>query len=155
MHQDMDRIQDLIEYYRTQGAPADHQMLAALLKEIQEMDGGVLTGSRVCAVSEVYAVKENVLRALIRRIPGLHFEDAPHRLEICGSCRESLGLIQQISREYQVKSGSCSEVGKFVLQVTGCMKNCRQGPSVRWDGTLYSKADMNLIRELIRGCGKS
>ena len=33
--------------------------------------------------------------------------------------------------------------------ITGCMKNCPNGPSLRWDGALHSRADEALIRALV------
>ena len=148
MHQDMNRVQDLIDYYRTQGAPADQQMLIALMREVQETDGGILCAGRVKEIADAYQIKESMLHAFIRRVSGLRFEDAPHRMEICGTCKASRSLMEEIIREYGVKSGCSSASGRFIFQTTGCMKNCKNGPSVNWDGTLYSKADMNLIREL-------
>ena len=150
MLQDMDRVQDLIDYYRTQGAPADQQMLAALLREVQEMDGGVLCAERVRHIAACYQIKESILKALIRRVSGLRFEDGPHTLEICSSCKNGRSLIEEIMQEYRVKPGACSETGKFIFQTTGCMKNCKNGPSVKWDGVLYPHSDMKLIRELVR-----
>ena len=39
--------------------------------------------------------------------------------------------------------------GGFVYRVTPCMKNCKNGPSIRWDGTLYAHADEKLVSGLI------
>ncbi len=143
------RLDELIDYYRLQGAPADQFLLTALLKDVQEACGGVLTGSALETVASALQVRLPILHALIRRIPSLRLEEAPHLLEICGTCRQSVRLAELIEEKYRVKSGGVSEAGKFSYRITGCMKNCRGGPSVRWDGQLYSHADMELLSSLI------
>ena len=141
------QLTELIEYYRDQGAPQDQQMLIALLREAQEQEGGTLSHAALEEIAEGCGVKSAVLHALIRRIPGLKSEAAPHTLEVCGTCRAGAKLREYIETAYRVKSGAVSEAG-FVYRVTPCMKNCRHGPSIRWDGRLYSHADEAMIRSL-------
>ena len=145
-----EEMRDMMEYYRGQGAPGDQQMLIALLREAQEAEGGVLSDGTLEAIAQAYGLKSSLLYALVRRVPGLRCEQAAHRLEVCGSCRAGAALRAHIERTYGVKSGGCSGAG-FVYRVTPCMKNCPNGPSIRWDGTLYSRADAALIEKLVRG----
>ena len=144
---------EMIEYYRAQGAPEDQQVLVDLLRAAQEMDGGAILQQTIAEIAEQLQMREAIMQALIRRIPSLRSADAPHRLEICGTCRGSITLAQYIEGKYGVKNGRISEKGRFSYYVTGCMKNCRQGPSIRWDGELYSRADRELIDQLIAGKG--
>lgn len=144
-------IRDIIEYYRSQGAPQDQQMLIALLREMQETEGGVLTDDTIDAAAQSLGLKASLLMALIRRIPGLRYAAVPHRLEVCGTCRAGAQLRADIERAYQIKSGGFSEKSGFSYRVVPCMKNCKNGPSVRWDGKLYSHADEKLIKALIAG----
>ena len=144
----MGDIRELIEYYREQGAPQDQQMIIALLREAQEIGGGMLSAKALSQIAAAYAMKETMLTALIRRVPGIRLEDTPHRLQICGTCRTGAKLRDFVERTYGVKSGGVSTAG-FSYQVTPCMKNCKNGPSIRWDGTLHSRADEALIRSLI------
>lgn len=146
-----EEMRGMIEYYRTQGAPQDQQMLIALLREAQEDDGGVLLQGTIDAIAEAYKLKGTMLQAIVRLVPDLRMESAAHRLEVCGTCRAGAKLREDIERTYSVKSGGCSEKGGFVYRVTPCMKNCKNGPSIRWDGKLHSHADMVLIRALIDG----
>lgn len=138
-----DVLQEIIAHYRSQGMPLDQLMLPALLREAQEADGGVLTRQTLAEIASGLNLKETILLALIRRIPSLRLDDAPHRLEICGTCGKSRVLIEYIQKNHDPKA--CG----FTLHVTGCMKNCRQGPSIRWDGMLYSHADGKLLDDLI------
>ena len=142
------QLTELIGYYRSQGAPQDQQMLIALLREAQDELGGTLSHAALEEIAAGCGVKSAVVHALIRRIPGLKSEAAPHTLEICGTCRAGAKLRETIEKTYNVKSGAVSEAG-FVYRVTPCMKNCKNGPSIKWDGKPHSHADEALIRMLV------
>ena len=141
----------LIDYYRTQGAPGDQQMLVALLREVQEAEGGILSQNAKAMITEAYGLKSSVLQVIFRRVPGLRTQDAPHQLEICGSCRAGVALRVWLEDTYQVKSGDISQIGGFFYRIVGCMKQCGRGPALRWDGTLYTQADKALVQKLITG----
>ena len=145
----MQTIREIIEYYRGQGAPQDQQMLIALLREVQEETGGVLSQAALMEIADNFGMKPTMLQALIRRVPSLRMENAAHRLEICGTCRQGAKLRDEIERTYSVKSGAVCEAAGFSYHVTPCMKNCKNGPSVKWDGVMHSRADIELVRRLI------
>ena len=130
-------------------------MLVALLREVQELYHGVIPGSALAAAAAALGVKESFLSAVVKRYPSLRTERAPHRLELCGGerCRNrgSARLAAFVERAYGVKSGGVSEKGGFSFLVTGCMKNCGRGPSLKWDGQICSNADEELIRRLAEG----
>ena len=52
---------------------------------------------------------------------------------------------------YDVQPGGISARGGFSYRISGCMKNCPNGPSLKWDGELHSRADEALIRTLVEG----
>ena len=54
-----------------------------------------------------------------------------------------------VEETYGVRPGGVSASGRFTYRITGCMKNCPNGPSLRWDGALHSRADEALIRALV------
>lgn len=151
MNQPDREIRNLIDYYRTQGAPQDQQMLLALLREVQAADGGTLTQCSLTQIAEAYSLKDSMLKALIRRMPSLHLKDVPHRLEVCGTCEKNRALMEYIEKNFGVRNGSSCAQNGFSYHITGCMKNCRQGPSIRWDGVLHSRADAALLEQLIKG----
>jgi len=138
-----------IDYYRSQGAPQDQQMLGALLREVQEMDGGALQEETILNIAQSYAIKPSMLTALVRCIPALRMAHAPNRLEMCHHCLKSRALAAFVEREYGAKPGCVSTKGRFVLSPVHCMKNCNKGAAIRWNGTLYVNADEELIRSLI------
>lgn len=149
-----EEIREMIEYYRMQGAPQDQQMLISLLREAQEELGGLLSMDTLESISRAYGIRTTMLQAIIRRMPGLRLDDVPHRLEVCGTCRAGAKLRDFIERTYDVKSGGCSDAG-FAYRVTPCMKNCKNGPSLRWDGQLFSRADDALVKWLVEEKGAS
>ena len=142
-------IREMTDYYREQGAPQDQQMLIALLREAQEKQSGALSQDMLEAIAAAYQMKATLLQALVRRVPGLRMESARHRLEVCGTCRQGAKLRDYIEKTYGVKSGGICEAAGFTYHVTPCMKNCGKGPSIRWDGQLFSHADEALVRRLI------
>ena len=144
-------LQKLFEVYREQGVPHDQQMLIALLREMQDMAGGTLTEDVLFQAASFYGMKATLLQALIKRVPDLRMANAAHRLEMCASCKAGYGLRAWLEDTYGVKSGGTSESGGFTYRTTPCMKNCKNGPSIRWDGTLYSHADRSLLIKLIEG----
>ena len=139
-------MNELIDYYRRQGAPGDQQMLIALLREVQEENGGVLTRSLLLQIAQSLGVKESMLSALIRRVPSLRMDSAPHLLELCQTCPKNRELHAWLEKA----CGTNGEAG-FRLRITPCMKNCPNGPSIKWDGTLYSHATKELLQKLIAG----
>lgn len=147
---DAEAIREIIAYYQGQGAPQDQQMLIALLREVQDEMGGVLSQTIIEEIAQAMGMKPTMLLALIKRVPSLRTEAAAHRLEVCGTCRAGAKLRDEIERTYGVKSGAACEAG-FSYHVTPCMKNCKNGPSIKWDGVLHSQADMRLVRALVGG----
>jgi len=145
-------ISALIDHYRHAGAPEDQQMLIMLLREVQDVEGGVLSRDALAQIAGTYGIKEAILAALIRRIPSLRYEDIPHKLEICATCKCSASLRDYIESTFEVKSGSACKQFGFLYRTVNCMKNCKNGPSVRWDGELYSHGTVDLLRELIEKC---
>ena len=144
-------MNELIDYYRSQGAPQDQQMLIALLREVQEQNGGALSAAALRTIADELAIKESMLAALIRRVPSLRMDTAPHLLEMCQTCPKGRELRAWVESTWQVSSGGACEAAGFRYRVTPCMKNCKFGPSIKWDGTLYSHATKELIQQLITG----
>ena len=60
MHERTAALAELISYYRAQGVPEDQQMLIAMLREAQEIDGGALTDATLAHIAQAYSLKEAV-----------------------------------------------------------------------------------------------
>ena len=135
-------LEEALSYYRSQGAPGDQNALVNLMKEIQAEHGGAIPRHIPARIGACYGVKESYLLAVIRRFPSLRLADS-HVLELCGgpNCgkrTELAALAEQLCRN---KPG-------IQLKFVPCMRLCGKGPNLRWDGTLYHKADEALLRRL-------
>lgn len=134
---------EAISYYKKQGAPADQSALTSLLREIQQESGGAIPPTALTAAAQGLGVKESLLLALVRRLPSLRLGNS-HILELCAgpNCSKHAALAD-LAEKLQKNSG-----GAFTLKFVPCMRLCGKGPNIRWDGTLYHKADEKLLREL-------
>ena len=146
-------LRAVMDDYQGKNLLQDQQDLVALLREVQTGYGGVLPKNAIQEISKWFDLKETFLLALIKRYPSLRLETVPHRLEICGGpqCpkKESAALCHFVEKYYEVKDGSDSRKGGFSYNITGCMKNCGKGPNIKWDGRLYSSADIQLLQNLV------
>ncbi len=142
-------LDEALQYYQRQGAPSNQLMLVNLLKEIQQESGGGIPRQALGAIERSYGVKEAFLLAVIKRIPSLRVQNT-HCLEICGdkSCIKQARLTSFIEKTY----GRAPE--NFTVKSVGCMRQCNQGPNIRWDGELYHRADETLIRRLVETASK-
>ena len=135
-------LNDAIAYYKKQGAPGDQNALVGLLREIQAEYGGKIPKSLLAAVAEDCGTKENLLLALIRRIPYLQLDEG-HILELCAG--PNCGKLTALA--------ACAEMlqaqRKCKLKYVPCMRLCGKGPNIRWDGKLYHGADEALLRKLM------
>ena len=135
-------LTEAIAYYRCQGAPGDQTALVQLLREIQQ-EQGCIPKTMLGDIAAAYGIKESFLLALIRRFPGLRLANT-HCLELCagpncGKHPKLAALAEELQKD-----------GGFTLRYVPCMRMCGKGPNLRWDGTLYHKADEALLRNLIK-----
>lgn len=136
-------LEEALAYYRKQGAPGDQAALIALLREIMQEKNGI-SYTDLNAVIEAYGLRQTYLLALIRRFPGLRLQNT-HCLEICAgpNCGRSTHIAQFVEKTYG------KTPAKFTVKYVPCMRMCGKGPNIRWDGTLYHRADEALLRTLI------
>ena len=136
-------LNEILSYYKTQGAPADQNALISLLREIQAVHGGAIPRIVLTVTAEAYQIKEGILLALVRRIPSLRLSDV-HVLELCAgpNCGKSAALAAA-AEKLQKEAG-------YTLKYTPCMRQCGKGPNLRWDGKLYNGATEALLKELVK-----
>ncbi len=139
-------LHEAMEYYGGQGAPGDQQALIGLLREAQEESGGTLTRQIVSDIAAYYKIKETLIEAIVRRMPGLNMAGSGHTLEICGgpNCGKNRALAAYCEKK-------CAGVMGLTLRRAPCMRLCGKGPNVKLDGTLYTGADERLIDRLVSG----
>lgn len=138
-------LEEALEFYKSQGAPADQIACVNLLKEIQQENGGI-PGWMLTRAAEALDTKEGLLLALVRRIPCLRLKDS-HLLEICSgpNCGKRTEIPDFVEKTYGKKP-----VG-FTYRFCGCMRQCGKGPNIRWDGKVFNNATPELVKKLIEG----
>ena len=136
-------LENAVSYYRKQGAPGNQSALIALLREIQNENGGSVPRFLLKAAADSYGIKEGVLLSLIKRIPSLRLGDG-HCLELCAglNCGKNTQLAACAEKLNRDRGG-------FTLKHVPCMRMCGKGPNIRWDGKLYNQATEELLRQLI------
>jgi len=132
-------LEEAVAYYKRQGAPADQSALLSLLKELQQAYDGIPAGS-LPGIAEALGVKESFLLALIRRMPSLRLKDT-HCLELCAG--PNCGKHKALAAFAEKNCG-----GRYEIKYVPCMRLCGKGPNIKWDGTLYHRADESLLRRL-------
>jgi len=138
-------LQEAITYYKKQGAPADQSALIALLREVQQEQGGAIARDTLSGIADALGSKQTYLAAVIKRIPNLRLADT-HVLELCAgpNCSKRAQLAAFVEKTYGAKPE------KFTVKYVPCMRMCGKGPNLKWDGTLYHGADETLLKKLIR-----
>ena len=134
-------LQEAIIYYRHQGAPSDQNALIALLKEVNQHGHGI-SREILTHIADAYGIRESLLHALVRRIPGLRLKNT-HCLELCAGV--NCGKHRSLAALAENLAASRNVTVKYVP----CMRMCGKGPNLRWDGVLYHHADEALLRQLL------
>lgn len=135
-------LKEAAEYYKKQGAPSDQGAVIGLLREMQE-EFGAIPSHLLPEAALILGVKESFLLAVIRRQPRLRLADT-HLLEVCAgpNCGKSKELAAQAEKLCAGKPG-------ITLRFTPCMRQCGKGPNLKWDGTLYNRANAELLIKLL------
>ena len=136
-------LEEAISYHRRQGT--DQQTIMALLREVQQEQGGSLPRAFLPEIAESFGVKESYLLAIIKRIPSLRLSDH-HTLEVCAgpNCGKHAALAAFAEENYGDRSD-------LTVKFVPCMRLCGKGPNIKLDGQLYHRADEALLRRLISG----
>lgn len=137
-----DVLQEIIEYYRAQGAPSDQTALISCLREAQEACGGALIGADQQMVADGLGVKTGYLQAVAKRIPDLRLGKGAHTLTLCGgpNCsRRNAALRQYLEGQLGAKDGHTFLNGRWMYRVSGCMRQCRTGLNIKIDGQIVGE----------------
>ena len=141
-------LEEAISYYQKQGAPKDQMALTGLLREIQQENGGSIPEYMLKQIAGAYQIRESFLLAIIKRIPSLRLGSS-HLLELCAgpNCGKHTTLAE-CAEKLHIASGKA-----FTLKFGPCMRMCGKGPNIRWDGTIYHKADEAMLQKLLKDAG--
>ena len=72
-------LAEAVAYYRNQGAPGDQSAVIALLRELQQENGGAMPRKLLAEAAELLGTKEALFLALVKRIPSLRLSDTTAR----------------------------------------------------------------------------
>ena len=110
---------------------------------MQEAENGVLSRFALSAISESYGMKETLLMAMIKRIPALRYEDVPHKLEICATCKCSGDLRSYIETSLKANKHYATEqrTGDLSYYTRKCMKNTAHVGKFSSDRTIQEYVD--------------
>lgn len=134
-------LAEAVSYYKSQGAPQDQSAMISLLQEIQRENGGTIPPLMLEEAAQGLGVRESLLLALVRRVPRLRLAES-HVLEICSG--PNCGKCRTLA-----KYGEKLQGGKIQVRFVPCMRMCGKGPNIRFDGTVYHKADEALLKQLL------
>lgn len=149
-----ENLKEIFDYYCKYSNRLSQDELISMLREIQEVCGGVISCEALNCVCDKLQVKENYISTVIKFVPDIKTEKVSHRLSICGGCNcksnGSVKLNDYIKKTYNVSPGGiCREYG-FLYEVCGCMKECTHGPNIKWDGKVYSKVSTDMLDKIIK-----
>ena len=138
-------MEEMLAYYKKQGAPGDQTALVNLLKELQQTYGAIPKWA-VVQSAEYFGIKESFLLAIVKRIPSLRLQDS-HLMELCAgkNCGKHTQLAAAAEKLCKLKG--------VTFRYMGCQRMCGQGPNLKYDGKLYHKATEALIQELLKDIG--
>ncbi len=138
-------LEEALAYYRRQGAPGSRGRWWPCCGRCRRSAAAHCPPPIWREIAAALSLRDTFLSAIIRRYPGLRTEEAPTAWSCAAaprcSGRGAARLAAFVEETYGVRPGGVSASGRFTYRITGCMKNCPNGPSLRWDGALHSRAD--------------
>ena len=144
-----EELAEIIAFYR--GASRDQNELVQLLREAQALYGGVLPQQAIEQAAQTLGLKMTFLEAVLKRYPSIKTERARHTLALCGGKTCAGARLAAFAQQtYGVQPGGIAAAG-FRYQIAGCMKQCGEGPCVKWDGALHTGMTPEKLRRLIDG----
>lgn len=147
-----EQLQEIFDYYKEQPDRSSQEMVVALLRELQEVQGYISPELKK-QVLEVTGVKETYLQCLFRMYPSLRESEDVHEIVICsGECcgkKNSGEILSYLKKILRIDKQGLSEDGRFRLRTRNCLKQCRTSPNLMLDGKLYSKVKIENIKKLL------
>lgn len=148
-----EEIEEIFTYYDGQKDKGSQEMVVALLRELQEVNG-CLTPEFKKRVMKVTGVSENFLQCLIRMYPSLKEVAVCHEIiactgERCGKKEGGL-ILEKLRKELKPNKNGISADGQFELRTRNCLKHCKTAPNILIDGKLYSGEKLRDIKALLK-----
>ncbi len=79
-----------------------------------------------------------------------------HIIRVCASpvCEllKANEIIEVLEKELQVKTGETTKDGMFTIELSECIGQCQEAPSMMINDTVYNNLTPGRIREVIQSC---
>ena len=148
-----EEIEEIFSYYSTQKDKGTQEMVVALLKELQEVEG-YITPTMRSRVLETTGITEKFLNLILKMYPSIQTGAYVHEVIACTGerCGKKGGseILQRIKRELEIGKDGVSKDGRFQLRTRNCLKQCRTSPNIMIDGTIYSGDDLKDLKKLFK-----
>lgn len=146
-------LQEIFTYYEGGQDISSYDNLLSMLREIQDAEGCISVEVRR-AISERFSVKSSYLDAIIKRYPSLKAQPSRFEIKVCTDARcsanHSADLLKELETLLHIQKGQATKDGLFSLNTCQCLHNCRKGPNITVNGTLYQGVDKQMLAEILR-----
>lgn len=150
---EIEKIEEIIEYYAGERNPKEQDNLVAMLREIQEVEGYIPKDAQEMAAEKI-GIKTTVLSCIIQRYPSLKGAAYAHEMVLCSGarcgCKGGPEIIDAVKTELKVGKDGISANKKVHMAVRNCLKQCKTSPNMMIDGKLYSNLTVEKAIELVR-----
>lgn len=152
MQNKTEQIEEIFSYYSQQVDRGSQEMVVALLRELQEVNG-FLSLELKERVEQITGVSPKYLKCLIKMYPTLKEQNIEHEIiactgERCGK-KDSFLILKELQKELDIQANGVSSNGKFRLRTQNCLKKCGTAPNIMVDGILYSGKHLKDIKRLL------
>lgn len=147
-----EQLDEIFSYYASQKDRHTQEMVVALLREIQEVQGFVTPESRQ-KVQEVTGVGEGFLKTILKLYPSIKVSANLHEItactgERCGN-KGGMEILRRLKKELEISKEGISKDGMFRLRTQNCLKKCRTSPNMIIDGVVYSGEELKDLKKLL------
>lgn len=153
MMKEIEKIEEIIEYYAGERNSKEQENLVAMLREIQEVEGYIPKEAQEKAAEKI-GIKTTVLSCIIQRYPSLKGEDYAHEIVLCSGarcgCKGGPEIIDAVKKELKVGKDGISANRKVHVTTRNCLKQCKTSPNMMIDGKLYSGLTVEKSVEIVR-----
>ena len=146
-----EQLQEIFNYYEQQPDRSSQEMVVALLRELQEVQGYISPRLKE-QVLEITGVKETFLQCLFRLYPSIHEFQNIHEIVVCSGerCGKKGGeILSYLREELKVDEHGVSADRRFKLRTRNCLKQCRTSPNLMIDGKLYLSVKIENIKKIL------
>lgn len=147
-----EQLDEIFTYYSGQKDRHTQEMVVALLREIQEVQGCVDAKARE-KVLEITGVGEGFLKTILRLHPSIKEAANLHEIvactgERCGK-KNGIEILGNLRKELGIVKDGISSDGQFYLKTQNCLKQCKTSPNLMIDGVLYSGEQLKNLKKLL------